>query len=269
MSESPQPPDGNTPAPGYYPDGSGTSRFWDGQKWTEHVQGPGHAAAPTTRSSKADRPWFKKKRIMIPAGLVVLGLIGGIGGSGGDSDDKKPAAAAAPASTEKTEDAAEDVAATAETDAETAAADLDKKVKAEAKKVADAAKAKKEKAEAKAKSKAAAKAKAKKAKANTVSVTAGQILKDYEENELAADSKYEGKTIRVTGIIDKIDKEIFGSDYVLMIGDGSEYAFTFVNCNDMSKKALSKLTVGNKVTAIGTFDDGGDLGVELKKCTVA
>ncbi|KQX75265.1 hypothetical protein ASD10_08805 [Aeromicrobium sp. Root472D3] len=198
--------------------------------------------------------------------LVALLVVGGVaGGSESDPDDKEAAAAAAPAAPDTTDDAADDAAAQAESDAKIAAADLAKKTEAEAKKAADAAKAKK----AEAKAAAAAKAKAKKEKANTVKVTVAQILGDYEANELAADTKYEGKMIQVTGTIDKIDKEIFGNDYVLNISDGSEYSFLTVNCNDMSKKALSKLTVGNEVTAIGKFDDGGDLGVELKKCKVA
>jgi hypothetical protein len=217
------------------------------------------------KAAKASRPWYKKKRIVIPAALVVLAIIGAAGGgSGSGSDEEKPAAAATPVAAVKTDDAAKDAAAKADADAKAAAADLEKKVKAEAKKAAEVAKVKK----AKVKAAAAAKAKAKKEKANTVKVTVEQILADYEANELAADTKYEGKTIQVTGTIDKIDKEVFGDDYVLMISDGSEYSFLSVNCNDMSKKALSKLTVGNEVTAVGKFDDGGDLGVELKKCVV-
>ena len=74
-----------------------------------------------------------------------------------------------------------------------------------------------------------------------VKVTAAKILKDYEANELASDAKYKGNLIQVRGVVRKIDKEIFGSDYVLEIGTVNEYEILTVDCNGMSKKVLSTL----------------------------
>lgn len=36
---------------GFYPDGTGLSRFWDGSKWTEHILGPaqGPLAGPPAK----------------------------------------------------------------------------------------------------------------------------------------------------------------------------------------------------------------------------
>lgn len=108
-----------------------------------------------------------------------------------------------------------------------------------------------------------------KPKLKIVKVTAAQILKDYEENELASDDKYKGNLIQVRGVVRKIDKELFGSDYVLQIGTVNEYDFLTVDCNGMSKKVLSTLKTGERVKVIGKFDDGGDLGVQLEKCKLA
>lgn len=232
MTETPQPPESQKAAAGYYPDGSGGQRFWDGNAWTDHTQGPGAPAAQfgaAGAGNKASRPWFKKKRFIIPLALVALMLIGGI--AGGDTEDPSDAAA---------------VVATDE-----ASADADAKS-------ADDEKAEEPKPKAK-------------PTAELVKVSAEQMLKDYEDNELAADKKYKGKRIQVTGTIEKIDSEMFTTDdeYVLRISNGDEYSFLTVNCNDMSQDELSTLTVGNQVTAVGMFDDGGDLGVELKKCKLA
>ena len=232
MTETPQPPESQKAAAGYYPDGSGGQRFWDGNAWTDHTQGPGAPAAQfgaAGAGNKASRPWFKKKRFIIPLALVALMLIGGI--AGGNTEDPSDAAA---------------VVATDE-----ASADADAKS-------ADDEKAEEPKAKAK-------------PTAELVKVSAEQMLKDYEDNELAADKKYKGKRIQVTGTIEKIDSEMFTTDdeYVLRISNGDEYSFLTVNCNDMSQDELSTLTVGNQVTAVGMFDDGGDLGVELKKCKLA
>lgn len=87
----------NSPA-GWYPQEDGRLRYWDGQSWTEHFA-PGQApspmgapapgtvpgaapSAPTagpdsqSGSPRAPRPWFKKKRVLIPSGLLALAILG-------------------------------------------------------------------------------------------------------------------------------------------------------------------------------------------------
>lgn len=95
-------------------------------------------------------------------------------------------------------------------------------------------------------------------------VQAKAILAEFDENEAAADAKYDGKVLQVTGIVDKIDTEIFDdSEYVIQIGGGSEFEFFTVNADDQSQDAVASLKKGDKITVIGDFEDGGDLGVEL------
>lgn len=178
-----------------------------------------------------ERPWYKKKRYIIPGALLVIGGI-----SGAFSEEEQ-----APAETTVASSDSSDAAAAEEVEAEAAPAKTEKAEKPKAK-----------------------------PKAKAVKVNAGDMIKAFEDNELAADDKYKGKTIQVSGTVDKIDTEVFDSSkYVLRISDGSEFAFLTVNCNDMSKKELSTLNTGDDVTAVGKFKDGGDLGVELKKCKLA
>ena len=102
---------GEKPPAGWYPDNSGTTRWWDGDQWTEHQPPPPPTApaptatalatdAPTqtqapvrTRAdakaekayAKASRPWFKKKRFIIPLGLVGLMVV--VAGTSGGGDN--------------------------------------------------------------------------------------------------------------------------------------------------------------------------------------
>ena len=116
------------PPAGWYPDNNGASRWWDGDQWSEHTQPPAptqNAQAETapdadhtaeaaasgaspvrTRAdakaekayAKASRPWYKKKRFIIPIALVVLiGIVAAVGGEtetgptvvgGGDSSSE-------------------------------------------------------------------------------------------------------------------------------------------------------------------------------------
>lgn len=103
-----------------------------------------------------------------------------------------------------------------------------------------------------------------------VKVEAKQILKEFEENEAAADAKYDGKVLQVSGVVDKIDTEVWDDEqYVIRVGAGTQFDFITVNCNDQSQGDVTSIKKGQDITVVGEFDDGGDLGVELKDCKVA
>jgi hypothetical protein len=60
----PTPPPGSDPAPplvppGWYPDGQGATRWWDGQRWTSHTADhlPAPTTAPTARKSSSAAMW--------------------------------------------------------------------------------------------------------------------------------------------------------------------------------------------------------------------
>ena len=102
------------PPAGWYPDSTGTTRWWDGNEWTDHQppatqanagdappSSPAQTASPPhqtqsagkTRAdakaekayAKASRPWYKKKRFIIPIALIVLAGIGSAVGGGTDT----------------------------------------------------------------------------------------------------------------------------------------------------------------------------------------
>jgi len=107
-------PNDGTPtyAPGWYPDTNapGTERWYDGTAWTEHSRPlapaaatvPAYAAAaPVAAAAEpvVKKPWFKRKAIIIPvgivAGLIVISGIGNaLGGNKGDDIDTAAAPAA-------------------------------------------------------------------------------------------------------------------------------------------------------------------------------
>ena len=58
--------------PDWYPDPRSEAplRYWDGESWTTHV-------APLDLSrqlaeAKTHRPWYKKKRVLAPVGVVAI-----------------------------------------------------------------------------------------------------------------------------------------------------------------------------------------------------
>ncbi|MEQ7847349.1 OB-fold protein [Nocardioides kribbensis] len=101
-------------------------------------------------------------------------------------------------------------------------------------------------------------------------VTAKKILKEFEDNEAAADGKYKDKTLQVSGTVSKIDTELLDDEqYVIQVGAGTDFDIFTVNCDDQSSDDVSSLKKGKAITVIGEFEDGGDLGIELDNCSIA
>ncbi|HET7303579.1 MAG TPA: DUF4352 domain-containing protein [Segeticoccus sp.] len=78
-----------TPA-GWYPQPDGQQRYWDGEKWTEHVA-PGAPMSPPPsapgdgKGTKDKRNWFIRHKIMTGlAAVVAIAIIWSAIGAGGD-----------------------------------------------------------------------------------------------------------------------------------------------------------------------------------------
>ena len=179
--------------------------------------------------AKAQRPWFKKKRFVIPLAFVAIAIIGGA-----LSDSESPSGTSTDSgSTGNTVISAPKDSAAGSSDEPASNNGSD-------------------------------------AEEPSVTAEASSMVKEFQDNELAADAKYKGKWVQVNGVVDKIDTEMFNSNkYVLNIGGGSEFEFLTVNCHDIPQSELSKIAKGDDVTVVGKFQDGGDVGVELKKCRVS
>lgn len=100
----------------------------------------------------------------------------------------------------------------------------------------------------------------------SINISAAQLISEYKANEIAADQKYKGKLIQVTGQVDHVGKDILDSMYVTVNGK-DKYEFVSVQCmfDDERATRLSYLREGDPVTVQGTCD--GKLGnVLLKNC---
>ncbi len=100
-----------------------------------------------------------------------------------------------------------------------------------------------------------------------VTVKALRLVQEFRRNELRADMKYQGKVVKVTGTVNKVDEVPWSeTEYVLRLGGGGRYGKWTINCHHIPRRALVKVERGQRVTLIGRFNGGGDLGVELSRC---
>jgi hypothetical protein len=101
---------------------------------------------------------------------------------------------------------------------------------------------------------------------SVITISAPAIVKDYVDNEIAANHKYEGKNVRITAKIKDIGKDILGNPYITF-SDGEEYSFRSVQCyfKKSEQAKIGTLRKEQTVTIDGTVD-GLMMNVLLKDC---
>lgn len=99
-----------------------------------------------------------------------------------------------------------------------------------------------------------------------ISVSATKLMSDYKANEVAADNSYKGKILEVTGVIDKIGKEVItDKPYVDLKTNemlGSIQCYFPENPGE-----LASLSQGQSLRVHGKCD-GLMMNVQLKDCTI-
>ena len=85
------------------------------------------------------------------------------------------------------------------------------------------------------------------------SVSAPQIYKEYEANEIAADGKYKGKFWSISGTVESIGKDLFDTMYVSLVGDGVMFGVQAF-FDDSEAGVLGSIQKGTKVEIICKVD---------------
>ncbi|MGA2367819.1 MAG: hypothetical protein ABSF74_04530 [Dehalococcoidia bacterium] len=84
-----------------------------------------------------------------------------------------------------------------------------------------------------------------------ITIDAGSLCGEYKANQVAADLKYKGKIITVTGTIDSIGTEIMGHPYIVVSG-GSIYGVQCVYpATQQYKEFLAQLYKGQSIEVTG------------------
>lgn len=97
-------------------------------------------------------------------------------------------------------------------------------------------------------------------------ISARKLYAEYDANGVAADLKYKGKILAVTGTVENIDKDILDEIYVTLEGDefiGSIQCY-FANSHTGEAAGLRK---GQTLTVKGQCD-GQLMNVLLKGCVI-
>lgn len=100
-------------------------------------------------------------------------------------------------------------------------------------------------------------------------VTIDAILAEYKDNEVRADGKFKGKSIRTTGLVGDVKKDVLGDIYVT-VGTGKDFELPRVQCfvAKGEEARAAALSHGAKVTIRGTVE-GLMMNVLVKSCVIA
>jgi hypothetical protein len=101
-----------------------------------------------------------------------------------------------------------------------------------------------------------------------IKLTATVLYNAYTNNEVAADAKYKGNLVEVTGVINSIGKDILGNPYVsLNVGEYSELG---VQCifPKADESTLTSLSSGQSITLEGTVTGETLTLVGLDGCSI-
>ncbi len=95
-------------------------------------------------------------------------------------------------------------------------------------------------------------------------VSVSQLVAEYDANEVAADEKYKGRTVRIKGSVDDIKKDILDELYITL---SSGHVLRSVQCyfDKAQTGTLAGLKKGARVTVVGRVD-GLMMNVLVKDC---
>ena len=105
-------------------------------------------------------------------------------------------------------------------------------------------------------------------------VSAEELARAYYENVVAADARFKGKALTVTGRVDRIQRHIENPDPelpVVLLNTGDETGIGYIVClwkKGEPESPLASVKKGARIT-LHCVGAGGPVNVELRDCRLA
>ncbi len=93
------------------------------------------------------------------------------------------------------------------------------------------------------------KAKAEAERASAIKVTAGELFKAYQANEMAAQQTYKGKLLEVFGTVDGVELD-FADEPVIKLRSSNQFMPVSIKLTDETKSAAAGYSKGQKITLL-------------------
>jgi len=108
-------------------------------------------------------------------------------------------------------------------------------------------------------------------KARTVVVAAADLLAEFQKDPAAADQKYLGMYLEITGVVERVGKGRFNASFVILHA-GDENVKLKIECffdmaDPKEEDVVRRLGKGQKITVRGEYD-GQVTNVQLRDCVL-
>jgi hypothetical protein len=108
-------------------------------------------------------------------------------------------------------------------------------------------------------------------KARTVVVSAADLLKEFQDDAEAADEKYAGKYLELSGVVERNGRGRFDTPFVVVYA-GDEQAKLRIECffdalMPQDEALVKRLRKGQKITVGGEYD-GQVTNIQLRDCVL-
>jgi hypothetical protein len=102
-----------------------------------------------------------------------------------------------------------------------------------------------------------------------IEVEITSFISEFDENQLAAEERYEDKQVKLSGYIKNISEDITGSPFLSINPNRDEYYFgTNIQCMFKEKSELTSLKNGQGVSFVGKVSSQSLGIIILKDCSV-
>jgi hypothetical protein len=102
-----------------------------------------------------------------------------------------------------------------------------------------------------------------------IKVTAAELTADYQANEVAADERWKGKSVAITGVVAGTKKDFMDDIYVIL-GSGARFETHHVQAflGKKEKAKAAQLSTGSKATLTCRIDGMIIMSVMAKNCVI-
>lgn len=104
---------------------------------------------------------------------------------------------------------------------------------------------------------------------NIVEVDINSFIKEFDDNQIAAETKYENRYVEFTGYVTNVSEDLFGETYASIQPDNTDFNLkTRIQCYFKNKSDAIALKNGTQATLSGKVVEQIGVTIQVKNCLV-